>query len=161
MYSTNRITAIELSDLVVPLVRHAWRYLSASEPKYHVETVRSLWQLQSALTPANRDIEAAICSLLLQHDTAGTFAQRPADSGRSFCVLWTHTLQDNPSGLERRGSKTANGDTKGSSRLAGMDYHEVMLTRPLFLMLDALADERTQLFMTVKTWLNSLIGMEK
>ena len=161
MFSTNRITAIELSDLVVPLVRHAWRYLSASEPKYHVETVRSLWQLQSALTPVNRDIEAAICSLLLQNDTAGTFAQRPADSGRSFCVLWTHTLQDNPSGLERRGSKTANGDTKGSSRLAGMDYYEVMLTRPLFLMLDALTDERTQLFMTVKTWLNSLIGMEK
>ncbi len=161
MHSANRITAIELSDLVVPLVRHAWRYLSAAEPKYHVETVRSLWQLQSALTPVNRDVEAAICSLLPQHDTAGTFAQRPADSGRSFCVLWTHTLQDSPSGLERRGSKTANGDTKGSSRLAGMDHYEVMLTRPLFLMLDALTDERTQLFMTVKTWLNSLIGMDK
>jgi hypothetical protein len=161
MYSADRITTIELSNLVAPLVRHAWRYLSASEPKYHVETVRSLWLLQSALTPINRDIEAALCSLMLQHDTTGTFAQRPADSGRSFCVLWTHTLQDNPSGLERRGPKAINGDTKGPNRLAGMDHYEVMLTRPLFLMLDALADERTQLFMTVKTWLSSLIGMDK
>lgn len=161
MYSASRITAVELSDLVVPLVRHAWAYLSASEPKYHVETVRSLWLLQSALTLSNRDIEAAICSLMLQDDTTGTFAQRRADPGRSFSVLWTHTLQDNPSGLERRGSKATNGDTKAPTRLTGMDHYEVMLTRPLFLMLDALTDERTQLFMTVKTWLNSLIGMDK
>jgi hypothetical protein len=161
MYSANRITAIELSNLVVPLVRHAWAYLSASEPKYHVETTRSLWLLQSALTPSNRDIEAAICSLMLQKDTAGTFAQRPADPGRSFCVLWTHTLQDNPSGVERRGSKTTNGDVKAPTRLAGMESYEVMLTRPLFLMLDALTDERTQLFMTVKIWLTSLVGMDK
>lgn len=161
MCSANRITAIELSNLVVPLVRHAWGYLSAAEPKYHVETTRSLWLLQTALTPSNRDIEAAICSLMLQNDTAGTFAQRSADPGRSFCILWTHTLQDNPSGLERRGSKTTNGDIKAPTRLAGMDNYEVMLTRPLFLMLDALTDERTQLFMTVKTWLNSLIGMDK
>lgn len=161
LYSANRITAVELSDLVVPLVRHAWSYLSATEPKYHVETVRSLWLLQSALTPSNRDIEAAICSLMLQHDTPGTFAQRPADPGRSFCVLWTHTLQDNPAALERRGSKTINGDIKTQTRLGGMDHYEVMLTRPLFLMLDALTDERTQLFMTVKTWLNSLLGVDK
>jgi len=42
-----------------------------------------------------------------------------------------------------------------------MDNYEVMLTRPLFLMLDALTDERTQLFMTVKTWLHSLAGIDK
>ena len=161
MYSANRVTAIQLSDLVVPLVRHAWRYLSSSEPKYHVETVRSLWQLQSALPPLNRDIEAAICSMMLRDDTAGTFSRRPADSGRSFCVLWTHTLHDSPSGMERRGSKTANGEIKTTGRLAGTDHYEVMLTRPLFLLLDALADERTQLFMTVKTWLNSLHGVDK
>lgn len=161
MYSVNRMTAMELSGLVVPIVRHAWAYLSASEPKYHVETVRSLWSLQSALKSSSRDIEAAICSLMLQNDTKGTFAQRPADPGRSFCVLWTHTLQDNPPGLERRGSKATNGDVKSTTRLAGMDHYEVMLTRPLFLMLDALTDERTQLFMTVKTWLNNLVGMDK
>jgi hypothetical protein len=161
LYSANRITSLELSDLVEPLVRCAWVFLSASEPKYHVETVRSLWLLQSALTPSSRDVEAAICSLMLQRDTAGTFANRPADPGRSFCVLWTHTLQDNPSGAERRGPKATNGDVKAPLRLAGMDHYEVMLTRPVFLMLDALADERTQLFMTVKTWLNSLVGIDK
>ncbi|KAK0655727.1 putative regulator of reproduction dopa [Cercophora newfieldiana] len=161
LYTANRISTVELSELVTPLVRHAWLFLSASEPKYHVETVRSLWVLQTALTPSNRDVEAAICALILENDVAGTFARRSSDPGRSFCVLWSHSLQDNPSGADRRGPKTPNGDLKSPPRLGGMDNFEVMLTRPLFLMLDALADERTQLFMTVKTWLSSLTGMDK
>jgi hypothetical protein len=162
MYSANRISSLDLSGLVPPLVRHAWAYLSASEPKYHVETVRSLWLLQSALSLSNRDIEAAISALMLQHDTVGAFSKRPSDPGRSFCVLWTHTLQDHhPASLERRGSKLASGEAKGFTRLIGAEHYEVMLTRPVFLMLDALSDEKTQLFMTVKTWLSSLVGVDK
>lgn len=161
LYSSGRISHVELSELVTPLVRHAWGFLSGSEPKYHVETVRGLWVLQTALTPSSRDIEAAIASLMLENDIGGTFSQRPSDPGRSFCVLWSHSLQDNPSGADRRGPKTPNGDLKAPPRLAGMDNYEVMLTRPLFLMLDALVDERTQLFMTVKTWISSLPGIDK
>ncbi|KAK0729152.1 Dopey, N-terminal-domain-containing protein [Apiosordaria backusii] len=147
LYTLSRISPDDLSELVMPLVRHAWSFLAASEPKYHVEIVRSLWLLQTALTPSNRDIEAAICSLMLEHDISGTFAQRSADPGRSFCVLWSHSLQDNPSGVDRRAPKTPSGEK--IPRLGGMDNYEVMLTRPLFLMLDSLADERTQLFMTI------------
>lgn len=142
------------------LVRHAWSFLSASEPKYHVETVRNLWVLQTALTPLNRDIEAAICSLMLQHDSQGTYAVRPAEPGRTFTVLWSHTLQDSPSGSDRRGSRTPNGDLN-LPRLAGSDNYDVMLTRPLFLMLDALGDDRTQLFMTAKNWILSLVGIDR
>ncbi|KAK3355856.1 Dopey, N-terminal-domain-containing protein [Neurospora tetraspora] len=161
LYSADRISHVDLSELVSPLVRHAWSFLSSSEPKYHVETVRSLWVLQTALTPTNHDIEAAICSLMLEKDVSGTFAQRPADPGRSFCVLWSHSLQDNPAGSDRRGPKTPIIDAKAPPRLGGIDNYEVMLTRPLFLMLDALTDERTQLFMTVKSWLSSLVGIDK
>lgn len=161
LHATNRITTVELSELVSPLVRHAWVYLSASEPKYHVETVRNLWVLQTALTPQNKDIEAAICNLMLKNDTTGIFATRPAEPGRSFTVLWAHSLQDNPSGADRRGPKTPNGDFKTLPRLAGMDNYDVMLTRPLLLMLDALIDDRTQLFMMAKSWLHSLIGTDK
>jgi hypothetical protein len=57
--------------------------------------------------------------------------------------------------------KTPNIDPRGPPRLAGIDYYDVMLTRPLFLMLDALTDERTQLFMTVKSWLNGLTGIDR
>ncbi|KAK6065221.1 hypothetical protein SCUP234_12668 [Seiridium cupressi] len=159
LYSSTRIPPTSLSDLVEPLVRHAWGFLSLSEPKYHVETVRCLWQLQSALGPQSRDIESAIAALMLKNDTTGTFPIRPADTGRSFSILWSHTLQDGT--VDRRTPKTPMGEGALQIRLSGQDYYEVMLTRPLFLMLDSLLDDRTQLFMAVKTWLNSMVGIEK
>ncbi|KAI1323237.1 putative regulator of reproduction dopa [Xylariaceae sp. FL0255] len=161
LYTGDLISTISISSLVEPLVRHAWSFLSSCEPKYHVETVRCLWQLQTALTPANRDIEAAIAKIMLQDDVPGTFAVRAADPGRSFALLWSHTLQDNASHSDRRAPKTPMGEPKSLYRLSGMDYYEIMLTRPLFLLLDSLLDERTQLFMVVKNWLHSMVGIEK
>ncbi|KAF3762470.1 putative regulator of reproduction dopa [Cryphonectria parasitica EP155] len=133
LYSSSRIEITDLSDLASPLVRHAWSFLAASEPRYHVETVRSLWLLQTVLTPQSRDIEAALCALMRQHDIDGTFSVRPAESGRSFSILWSHSLQDNPSGPDRRTPKTPVGEAWSFPRLSGIDNYEVMLTRPLFL----------------------------
>ncbi|PNH29210.1 hypothetical protein VD0002_g2145 [Verticillium dahliae] len=62
---------------------------------------------------------------------------------------------------DRRGSRTPTLERLPLPRLSGADHYDVMLTRPLLLMLDALLDERTQLFMTVKSWLNSLVGIDK
>ncbi|KAK7952122.1 protein dopey [Apiospora aurea] len=157
LFAGERIPESSLSDLVEPLVRYAWDFLSFSEPKYHVETVRCLWQLQSSLGPQNHDIEGAIAGLMLKNDTTGTFSTRPADPGRSFSILWSHTLQD---GADRRVPRTPGRDAN-RFRLSGQDHYEVMLTRPLFLMLDTLLDDRTQLFMAVKFWLNNMVGIEK
>jgi hypothetical protein len=161
LYSTSYISAEELSDLVDPLVRLAWSYLSASHPKYHVETVRCLWQLQTTLSLSSHAIEATICSLMIEHDLNGTFAIRDADPGRSFSILWTHSLQDNAGHLDRRASKVSTVESKAPVRASGIGNYEVMLARPLFILLDALLDERTQLFMTVRTWLQNVVGIDK
>ncbi|KAI1394141.1 putative regulator of reproduction dopa [Hypoxylon trugodes] len=161
LYTSERIPVSYLSDLAEPLVRHAWGFLSLSEPKYHVETVRCLWQLQTALTISNRDIEAVITDLMLKDGTTGTFSIRPADPGRSFTILWSHSLQDNTSHSDRRVPKTPTSDYRPPFRLSGTDHYDIILTRPLFLMLDSLLDERTQLFMMVKNWLNTMVGIDK
>ncbi|RDW78114.1 hypothetical protein BP5796_05966 [Coleophoma crateriformis] len=161
LFSTHYISEADLSNLVDPLVRLAWSYLSASQPKYHVETVRCLWQLQAALSLSNREIEAAICSLMTEDDVNGTFAARNADSGRSFSILWTHTLHDNAGNLDRRPSKASMLDVISITRISSIANYDLMLTRPLFILLDALLDERTQLFMTVRTWLQTLVGIDR
>ncbi|KAH8676625.1 Dopey, N-terminal-domain-containing protein [Tricladium varicosporioides] len=161
LYSTSYISTADLSGLVHPMVRVAWSYLSASQPKYHVEAVRCLWQLQTCLTPSNREVESSICSLMTEQDIDGTFAVRNADPGRSFCILWTHTLHDTARDADRRAAKVSSVESKTSFRMSGIANYEVMLTRPLFLLLDALSDERTQLFMTARTWLQSLSGIDK
>jgi len=160
LYSTSYITEVDLSSLVDPLVRQAWSYLSASHPKYHVETVRCLWQLQSTLSLLSHEVEASICTLMAEHGMNGTFAVCDADPGRNFSILWIHTLQDNAGHLDRRSPKSSTSE-KGFARLSGIGNYEVMLARPLFLFLDALLDERTQLFMTVRAWLQSLVSIDK
>ncbi|PHH53372.1 Protein dopey [Ceratocystis fimbriata CBS 114723] len=167
IFTVGQITAHELSTHVPALVKHAWSYLAAGDPKYHVEVVRALWLLQSSLSANNHDIEAALCSLIVQDDQNGSFAARSSDSGRTFSVLWSHTLQDHAP--EKRGSKASTGIglvdlnkmVTSEPRLAGADAFHVMLTQPLMLMLDALLDERTQLYMTVKMWLNTTIGLDR
>lgn len=159
MHSLHRITTDELSGLVLPLVQHAWAFLSASEPKYHVEAVRCLWYLQTSLSSASREVEAALCTLIIGCGSSHPGSADTVDIGRTFGILWAHTLQDNVS--DRRGPKTPLVEHRSSPRLSGMEYFEVMLTQPLFLVLDSLLDERTQLFMTVKSWLNSMIGIDR
>ncbi|KAM0471433.1 hypothetical protein ACHAPX_009346 [Trichoderma viride] len=154
LHHVGRIATSELSELVQPLVRHAWSYLSASEPKYHVETVRCLWQLQAAISFTRRDVEASLASIIV-NQSAGD----GADIGRAFGVLWSHTIQDTQS--DRRGPKIPTVEAKSGQRFSGTDHYEIILTRPLFLVLDGLLDDRTQLFMTVKSWLNNMIGIDR
>jgi hypothetical protein len=154
LHHVGRISTSELSELVHPLVRHAWSYLSASEPKYHVETVRCLWQLQAAISFTRRDVEASLASIIV-NQSAGD----GADIGRAFGVLWSHTIQDTQS--DRRGPKIPTAEAKSGQRFSGTDHYEIILTRPLFLVLDGLLDDRTQLFMTVKSWLSNMVGIDR
>lgn len=147
----------QISNLIDPLVRPAWCHLSSSCPKYHVEAVRSLWQLQTSLGSSNHEIEASLCRLIVKHDLSGTFAKRNADPGRRFAILWTHTLQDNAGHADRRGSKP----DQLIGQAPSMGDYEIMLRRPVFLLLDALSDERTQLFTTIRIWIQNLSGIDK
>lgn len=161
LFSENHITISDISDLVGPLVRLTWSYLDASYPKYHVEAVRHLWELQNALTISNRDIEAAICSLLTKNESFGNYTVCGADSGQRFAILWMHTVQENSSHLDQRLSKTSRSVWKSQEGGSKLGSYGVMLDRPLFLILDALADERTQSFFTARTWLHSLVRIDK
>lgn len=158
LHAAQRISTTELSNLAIPLVQHSWSYLSASEPKYHVETVRCLWQLQSALTLSSRDIEAVLADILVKSGDSSD-GVCSVENIQAFGVLWSLTLQDSPS--DRRGSRPSTLEHRAAPRLAGMDHFEVMLTRPLFLVLDALVDERTQQYMTVKSWLTNMVGIDR
>ncbi|POS85535.1 hypothetical protein EPUL_001212 [Erysiphe pulchra] len=161
LYSSTYISIEDLSDLVELLVRQAWHYMSASNPKYHVEAVRSLWQLQAALSNSNRDIEAAICSIMIETDLNSSYSARCTEFGRKFAVLWTHTLYDNPTNVDRRSSKVSRLENRSEIRFSSTDHFELILSRPLFLLLDALSDEGTQLFMTVRIWLQNLTSTHK
>lgn len=158
LHSTSHISATDISRLVDPLVRLAWSYLSPSRFKYHVESVRCLWQLQTTLSTSNHEIEASICGLIKEHDRTDSSA---GEIGSTFGTLWLHTLQDSNGRLDRRSSKSSGHEVNGVPRLSGADHFEVMLGKPLYLLLDALQDDQTNLFITMRTWLQNSVCVDK
>ncbi|KAK7519983.1 cellular morphogenesis regulator dopa [Phyllosticta citriasiana] len=152
----------QLPDLVSQLVRATWFYLSPFRPKYHVEAVRCLWQLQ-AMTASDHLVEAAITSLMLQ-DRAEDNATLSSDAGRRFAVLWAHTIHE----LNLQAEKSGRGLSRrpsGLPALSGLNTleggYQAILTRPLLLLLDALTEEGTELFFFVRAWLQDLPSLNR
>ncbi|KAK8226176.1 cellular morphogenesis regulator dopa [Phyllosticta capitalensis] len=152
----------QLPDLVSQLVRATWYYLSPFRPKYHVEAVRCLWQLQ-AMTASDHLVEAAITSLMLQNPAEDS-CTLSSDSGRRFAVLWAHTIHE----LNLQAEKSGRGLSRrpsGVPALSGLitleGGYQAILTRPLLLLLDALAEEGTELFFFVRAWLQDLPSLNR
>ena len=151
----------QLSDLASPLVRQAWLHLSPSQPKYHVEAVRCMWQIQSIMVADDHNVEAAISALMIENDTHGTFSVRSALPGRKLGILWTHTvaLQGGISDVGGTSQQRSREGHKG--RVEGRHNYEIMLTRPLFLLLDALDDDGSELYTFVISWLQALPSLDR
>ncbi|KAF2086304.1 hypothetical protein K490DRAFT_66856 [Saccharata proteae CBS 121410] len=156
----------KMPDLVHSLVAAIWHYLSPFRPKYHVEAVRCLWQLQ-AVTASDHLVESSITALMTAGDDDG-FALTPntlsPDAGRRFAVLWAHTIHEQNlhsekigRGMQRRSS--------GMSAIVGPNGpaggFQAILTRPLLLLLDALAEEGTEIFAFVRAWLQDLPSLNR
>ncbi|KAI9808458.1 MAG: hypothetical protein M1827_007241 [Pycnora praestabilis] len=152
----------QVSELIPPLVTQAWSHLSPSRPKYHVEAVRCLWQLQFA-TSCLRQVEALLASLMIGEDTSNQSTNLDADSGKRFALVWNHTIHANGGHVEKR-RESLNMLSTSSNRetaLAGFKDVEAMLARPLFLLLDSLTDEGTELFMFTRNWLQNLPSIDR
>lgn len=133
LYDRGYLSHGQINSLIPTFVEQIWRFLSPDTPKYHVEAVNSLWAIQAVLN--DRRVEAAIAAVLVSDDINGVYEMRPAESGRKFSVLWTHSV--------------------------GNPKYEMMLTRPLFLFLDSLVEEVTELHIFTRGWLQSLVATNK
>jgi hypothetical protein len=150
--SRPHIASGQLSELVHPLVQYFWRYLSPTLPKYHVETARSLLQLHS-IAPASRMVESAIASIVVEQIGQGSASSGSSDCARKFAILWTHIMHELNLQSEKRVSITRrpSGNTPQVSTPAS-DFHSV-LTRPLLLLLDTLAEEGSETSTFMQNWL--------
>ncbi|KAI5778510.1 Dopey, N-terminal-domain-containing protein [Geopyxis carbonaria] len=115
--------------LVAAIVAALWHYLSPDAPKFHVEAVKVLWGLQDVLG-TDRRIEAAVATMMTSTADAEAGSAEP---GRKFAVLWMHSV----------------------GGLGGERYH-LVLTRPLFLFLDALDDDGVEMSVFAQGWLQNL-----
>jgi hypothetical protein len=151
-----------MSQLLPILMRLLWAHLSPQNIKHHIETVRCIWQLQSALTPDDRTIEACICSFMVAPPKASNPVLDRADAAQKFALIWMHSLQPHkPVEAASAAGSTALHAISQPSSLSSRAKYKIMLSRPLFLLLDALAEEGTENFLWTRSWLQNLPGIEK
>ncbi|KAI4705167.1 hypothetical protein J4E81_000046 [Alternaria sp. BMP 2799] len=150
--SRPHIASSQLPELIHPLVRYFWRYLSPTSPKYHVETARSLLQLH-AIAPASRMVESAIASIIVEQTGQDSVSRSSSDCARRFATLWTHVMHELNLQSEKRVNITRrpSGNILQASSTAS-DFHSV-LTRPLLLLLDTLAEEGSETSTFLQNWL--------
>lgn len=151
----------ELLQIQHALVRLLWDYLTPGSPKYHVEAVRCLWQLEAS-SPSSRYVEASITNLLTSslQDTTRAHAVSGTDGARRFAVLWTHSMQEKSA---HGGEKSQWGMIRKISSATGLitaagfpTDPSAILARPLFVLLDCLSEEGTEPFDYVKAWIQQL-----
>jgi hypothetical protein len=155
------IATPDLLQIQHALVKLLWGYLSPYSPKYHVEAVRCLWQLEAS-SPMSRYVEASITDLLSAPLRSPTKKQATSnsDGARRFAVLWTHSMQEKSSHGGEKGHRGVIRRTSSSTGLNGAAGFpadpSTILARPLFVLLDALAEEGTGLYDFVKIWVQQL-----
>jgi hypothetical protein len=150
--SSPHIASGQLSELIHPLVQYFWHYLSPTLPKYHVETARSLLQLHT-IAPSSRMVESAIASIIVEQTGRDSASKASSDCARRFAILWTHIMHE----LNLQSEKRVNITRRPSGHIPQVsvpasDFHSV-LTRPLLLLLDTLAEEGPETATFMQNWL--------
>ncbi|KAI9795800.1 MAG: hypothetical protein M1833_006821 [Piccolia ochrophora] len=156
-------TGYQQRHLTPLLVRHLWTHLSPWNPKYHVESVACIWELQSTVARNEALIEATICGLISEDSIHGTYAVCRADAGRRFSVLWTHMLQMQGKYTEAssEGENVADESRKTAKGYPAAPQFESILGRPLLLLLDALSVEGTELSVFAQGWVHHLASADR
>ena len=130
LHAKGYLAARDTDALAASITNGFWFYLSPDAPKYHVESVKALWNLQGSL--GDRRVEAAVSTVMTSTSFGG------AEPGRNFAILWMHSVGG-----------------------VGGGYYHMMLTRPLFLFLDSLADDGTEMAIFTRGWLQTLPSINK
>ncbi|KAL5343620.1 protein dopey [Aspergillus crustosus] len=155
LYCTHKlgfyISYEEVSDLIPPLVRQLWQFLSPLSPKFHVEAVRCLWNLHS-VSWSDHLVESSITSLMFISPAAESYQLSSEEQAARYFILWNHSHH----GTYELAPKHLHDSAQSQA-----SYNSSMLERPLFIVLDLLSQGSTQAAQVVQLWLQDLSSIAK
>lgn len=143
-------------EILPALFSFSWPYLTPAVPKNHVEAVRLIWRLhQSVANTGAVDLTVLICERLL-NDTSRL------DDHLRFMVFWEQTVPLHVQRSDRRPSTLIRKTSVfGPSLDVTTVEVEVILRRPLLMLLDALDEARTELHALIAVWLRNLSSLDR
>ena len=145
------LTDAQIRQIIPDLIKGLWPHLSPSTPAYNSEAVRCVRRLQS-LSSNPRLVESSIAMLMVTSESTVSRRTIAVECARRLATLWS--LQPS-SGSDTPDSR--NSFMQAISGKSADDVEEILvLARPVLLLLDALSDTQTELFIFTSTWLQSL-----
>lgn len=148
------LRSLDLASLIALAIEQLWNVLRPTTPRYHVEAVRCLWQLDS-MSPDDAHLESSISKPI--GVGSGDLSNRTSslDSACRFSVLWTHSLSYLGSNSNKGISKTRRESSQFSNSSVQDGRFEAVLYRPLLLLLEILDDEGSDTYFFLLGWLKS------
>lgn len=143
-----------MREIIDSLNTCLWPYLSLSRPHNNVEAVRCIWRLQS-ISADSQIIESSISSLLLGSKEGQKKTKISIEGARRFATLWAHSVASANGSHDRRSSQVRVLHRSGKKAKEAEDQIFI-LAHPLLLLLDLLSIPKTELFVFVGSWLQSL-----
>ena len=139
---------------ITELVTNLWAHLSPLTLRHNVEAVRCLWRMHQ-ISPDDQLIEATITSLMHGQHTWTRNQQISIDGARKFVTLWNHSIKGtSPTSNVRPQSARTN--SIGDTGLGKPDQSPGLLARPLLLILESLSEPKSEAFMIIDDWMQSL-----
>ncbi|KAK5125109.1 hypothetical protein LTR85_000783 [Meristemomyces frigidus] len=162
LLSKSLTTKGNVLELAQVLISHLWYYLAPTVPKYHVEAVKTLWQLDD-IVASEGALKASLLAFMRRAEgISPNPGQDSAEAARRFVVLWDHTVPPQPNGskigafgLTRKGSAAPI-----VSDAAQLVRRLNILSGPLLLALDALHKPATAAFEAIKDWIADLPSLD-
>lgn len=152
----------DLIELVPIMTAQTWEHLSPHSPKYNVEAVKAIWQLQD-MASSDDCLEASLMTLVREglSKRSSSHSYR-TETCRKFAILWNHTT---PTSTDtKRGSQGF--VRKGSAMPMAADAIQALnrqriLTGPLMLVLDELLDVTGSTYDFVRSWVQNLNSLDQ
>lgn len=161
--SEGRMIPENLLRLEPALTDQLWYQLSPALPKYHVEAVKSLWQLEDLMTTKDTLKVSLLTFMRFTPDGPASIGHAREEAVRRFTILWNHTVSSQATGAtagaygpSRRGSAVPS-----ASDAAQTARRISILSEPLLLVLDVLREPSAAASQVVKNWLSGLPSLDQ
>ena len=154
--ATSWLNDHRLRSLLPKLIHAAWHFLSPTCPRSNIEAVRCIWKVRQ-LSMDRELVESCIATLMATDEPKNGHTTLSTENARRFATLWAHSSSATGTHA-RRSSLVPSTPKTGPGKQTTED--EILLARPLLLLLGSLDEPKTELFTFTTGWLHSSANVQ-
>lgn len=147
-----------LDDVLIKLIERFWFYLHPAYPKYHVEAVRYLWQIDE-INNESRILESSVSRNLALSSQGMQDDSVRVESAMRFAILWTFSILTSSMIVKSCNVWSRRSSITFSNHSPLDRPSSPSLLRPLLLWLDGLDSEDLELRNFLQGWLSDYSGV--